>query len=289
MSKKDYESIVIIDDDDITQNNNNIENTENNNNNNTDTDNIQLVEPKKRTRTKQLPLKKSLLNNEDIYEIGVDEAGRGPLFGPVYTAAVVLPKDNDLFDHTKMKDSKKFHSKKKIEEVANYIKQNAIAWSVTFEDEKSIDDINILQATQKSMHNSILQTYKKLIEKKELEVQPDKVHLLIDGNYFNIMTIFDKKKNKIEQFSHTTVEGGDNKYSAIAAASILAKVARDEYIDKLCSENPNLAEHYGIDSNKGYGAKKHIDGIKEHGITIWHRRTFGICKNYADADENMYD
>jgi ribonuclease HII len=77
------------------------------------------------------------------------------------------------------------------------------------------------------------------------------------------------------------VEGGDNKYSSIAAASILAKVARDTYIDELCQQNPELVERYSIDSNKGYGAKKHLDGIKEHGITVWHRRSFGICKEYV--------
>ena len=78
-----------------------------------------------------------------------------------------------------------------------------------------------------------------------------------------------------------TIEGGDNKYSAIAAASILAKVERDKYIGELCQENPDLIDKYCIDSNKGYGAKKHIDGIKEHGITIWHRRSFGPCKKFV--------
>jgi ribonuclease HII len=85
----------------------------------------------------------------------------------------------------------------------------------------------------------------------------------------------------LEQIPHVCVEGGDNKYSSIAAASILAKVARDTYIDELCQQNPELIERYSIDSNKGYGAKKHLDGIKEHGITIWHRRSFGICKEYV--------
>jgi len=85
----------------------------------------------------------------------------------------------------------------------------------------------------------------------------------------------------LETLPFTTIEGGDNKYTAIAAASILAKVERDNYISELCEQNPDLAEKYGIDSNKGYGAKKHMDGIKEHGITIWHRRSFGICKNYV--------
>jgi ribonuclease HII len=85
----------------------------------------------------------------------------------------------------------------------------------------------------------------------------------------------------METIPYTTVEGGDNKYASIAAASILAKVERDRYIEELCALNPTLAEYYGIDSNKGYGAKKHLDGIKEHGITIWHRRSFGICKQYV--------
>jgi ribonuclease HII len=105
--------------------------------------------------------------------------------------------------------------------------------------------------------------------------------LLIDGNYFNPITFLNKKTNKIEAIPYITIEGGDNKYSSIAAASILAKVERDKYIEELCEQNPTLAEYYGIDSNKGYGAKKHLDGIKEHGISIWHRRSFGICKNYV--------
>jgi ribonuclease HII len=104
--------------------------------------------------------------------------------------------------------------------------------------------------------------------------------LLVDGNYFNPIIYLNKKTNKLEQLKHTCIEGGDNKYTAIAAASILAKVERDKYINELCLDNPTLAPYYGIDSNKGYGAKKHMDGIKEHGITIWHRRSFGICKNY---------
>jgi len=226
-------------------------------------------------------LNKYFKEDVNIFEIGVDEAGRGPLLGRVYTGAVILPKD-DSFDHTKMKDSKKFTSKKKIEEVAEYIKENAIAWYVSYEDEKVIDDINILQATQRAMHTSILETRKQLLNKiKESNKSDYNIHLLIDGNYFNPINILNKKSNKIENIPYNTIEGGDNKYSAIAAASILAKVYRDKYIEELCKENPYLIENYGIDSNKGYGAKKHIEGIKQHGITIWHRRTFGICKNYV--------
>ena len=241
-----------------------------------------IITPKKikKTRVMQPPLQKFYKEDANIFEIGVDEAGRGPLFGRVYTAAVILPKD-DTFDHSRVKDSKKFHSKKKIEEVANYIKANAIAWYVSFEDEKVIDDINILQATQKAMHTSILETRKQIINKmKDNNVENYNIELLIDGNYFNPITILNKKTSKIESILYTTIEGGDNKYTAIAAASILAKVERDKYIDELCEQNPTLIEYYGIDSNKGYGAKRHLDGIKAHGITIWHRRSFGICKSY---------
>jgi ribonuclease HII len=240
-----------------------------------------VSEKTKRVIKKQEPLKKYHLEDATIFEIGVDEAGRGPMFGRVYTAGVILPKD-DTFDHSKVKDSKKFHSKKKIEEAAEYIKANALGWYVSYEDEKSIDEINILQATQKSMHTSILEVRKQHIQKMKEEGNENySFHLLIDGNYFKPITMVNKKHNKIESIPYDTIEGGDNKYSSIAAASILAKVFRDKYIDDLCEENPELITKYGLDSNKGYGSKKHMDGIKEHGITIWHRRSFGICKNYV--------
>jgi ribonuclease HII len=241
---------------------------------------VKVVKPK----IQQHILKSCHNIDEKIIEIGVDEAGRGPLFGRVYTAAVILPKD-DSFDYSKVKDSKKFHSKKKIEEAAEYIKQNALACYVSFEDEKKIDEINILQATQLSMHNSINEVRKmynkKSRDKERFEKKDYQFSLLIDGNYFNPITTFNKDTNKIETVPYMTIEGGDNKYASIAAASILAKVYRDKYIEELCEQNPELSDHYGIDSNKGYGAKRHMDGIKEHGITIWHRRSFAPCKHYV--------
>lgn len=249
------------------------------------------VEKVKKMTIPKVILEKSLKNDKNVIEIGVDEVGRGPLFGRVYTAAVILPNDESLFDFWKMKDSKKFHSKNKIEEVADYIKQHALAWYVSFEDEKTIDNINILQATQQSMHSSINEVKKQFIksynerncnknnENCKKTDYPFSFHLLIDGNYFN--PILSLNNGKLEQMPYTCIEGGDNKYASIAAASILAKVERDKYIDELCELHPELCEKYGINNNKGYGAKKHLDGIKEHGITIWHRRTFGICKNYV--------
>ena len=207
-----------------------------------------------------------------IIEIGIDEAGRGPMFGRVYAGIVVLPKDNS-FNHSQMKDSKKFHSKKKIEQVADYIKKNAIAWAVEYEDEQTIDNINILQATQSAMHKGIRNILFQL--SKLLDIDYDKILILVDGNYFKPFTILNG-----ETIKYKMIEGGDNKYTSIAAASILAKTERDKYIDELCKENPELVEHYDINSNKGYGSKKHMDGIKQYGITKWHRKTFGICKEY---------
>lgn len=229
----------------------------------------------KKKRNIQQALKICYDNNTSIIELGIDEAGRGPMFGRVYAGLVVLPKDNSI-DHSQMKDSKKFHSKKKIEQVAEYIKDNATAWAVEYEDEQTIDDINILQATQSAMHKCI-----KTVLTKLPDIPIESLLLLVDGNYFKPYTTLNKTKTKMETIKYQLIEGGDNKYTSIAAASILAKVERDKYIDELCEQNPTLSEYYSIDSNKGYGAKKHLDGIKEHGITIWHRRSFGICKNYV--------
>ena len=228
-----------------------------------------------------MALNKHYLEDTTILEIGVDEAGRGPLFGRVYAAAVILPKDPATeYDFSQMKDSKKFHSKKKIAHVADYIKQNAVAWAVAYEDEAAIDKMNILQATQSAMHKAIKSCIE-IAEKKALDGAPPTIQLLIDGNYFNSITTYDKVRGKIIAMPHVCIEGGDDKYAAIAAASILAKVSRDTYIEDLCAENPELDEKYGILSNKGYGARRHLDGIKQYGVTIWHRRSFRPCKEYG--------
>jgi len=163
-------------------------------------------------------------------EIGIDEVGRGPLFGRVYAAAVILPKED--FDYSKMKDSKKFHSKKKIEDTSEYIKERAIAYAISFEDEKVIDDINILQATQKCMHNCVLD----IIKNYEGDLDVDNINILVDGNFFKPLIVF--KNESFKEIRSTCVVGGDNKFASIAAASILAKVARDAYIADLCEDHP---------------------------------------------------
>ena len=241
-------------------------------------------------RSKQEPLIKFYNDNSDLLEIGVDEAGRGPLFGRVYTAAVILPKEDGgnvcetekkVFDYHKMKDSKKFTSSKKILEVAEHIKANALAWSVTYNDETTIDKINIRQAVLNSMHQSIknvMDTYNNVDTGKNIATDKE-YFLLVDGNDFKPYLRF--QDDHFVQVNHTCIEGGDNKYCAIAAASILAKTERDKYIEELCEEHPELKEKYGLEKNKGYGTKQHLDGIKEYGISKWHRKTYGICKEYC--------
>jgi ribonuclease HII len=218
-------------------------------------------------------LEKSFLNNSDICEIGVDEAGRGPMFGRVYTAAVVLPYyENSNFDFNLMKDSKKFHSEKKLEKVAKYIMENAISYDVQYAEADDIDNSNILKVTIQTMTKTILN----VVEKLE---NTSNIHLLIDGNYFKpIMRINNEGLSEI--ISYNCIEGGDNKYCCIAAASILAKYFRDKYILDLCEKEPELDEKYGLKKNKGYGTMKHMEGIKTHGITKYHRKSFGICKTF---------
>lgn len=211
------------------------------------------------------------------FEVGIDEAGRGPMFGRVYAAAVILPKGNEFKFH-EMKDSKRFYSDKKLIETADYIKENSLCWSVKYTDEKVIDAINIRQATLNTMHQCIKDIYVKL---KSIEGYNKISLLLVDGNDFKPFMFFDISNNAYEQLNHVCVEGGDNKYVSIAAASILAKVERDRYIKDMCVKHPELVERYKLDKNKGYGTKNHIDGINMYGISKWHRKTYGICKKYA--------
>jgi len=213
-------------------------------------------------------------DSQETIEIGCDEVGRGPLFGRVYAASVILP---IIFNSSEIKDSKKFSSKKKIKKVSEYIKQNALAWSIQYVDEKIIDEINILQATQLAMHKSIEETINIYLSTNQNINKISNFHILVDGNYFKPFLF----SNDNIEIKNTCIIGGDNLYTSIAAASILAKVARDEYILELCNINPELSLHYCLHKNKGYGTKQHINGIKQYGITKWHRKTFGICKQYV--------
>jgi ribonuclease HII len=213
-------------------------------------------------------------NPKNQFEIGIDEAGRGPLFGRLYVAAVVLPEDLTLFSNPDIKDSKKIKNKKKMNTLSDYIKENARAWSIHFIEHDVIDKINIRQAVFQGMHACI----KDIIEQLQMNPIQVKTFLLVDGNDFKPYSMFDNEKETLFTLPHETIEGGDNKYTAIAAASILAKCARDNYIDELCIQNPLLCDHYSIHSNMGYGTKAHLEGILKHGITQWHRVSYARCK-----------
>lgn len=224
----------------------------------------------KKVRTKHTPLQNFF--DEDTYdiEIGIDEAGRGPLFGRLYVAAVVLPKDHSM-DTKEIRDSKKI-TKKKLPELYNYIKEKALCYHITFIDEKEIDEINIREAVVKGMHTCAKEIINQM-KKNNVSFKLDKVLLLVDGNDFPPYYHNDTR------ISYKTILSGDNTYSSIAAASILAKFSRDSYILELCQKYPKLVDNYGMNTHMGYGTKKHLEGIKEHGITQFHRKTYGSCKN----------
>jgi ribonuclease HII len=185
-------------------------------------------------------------------EAGCDEAGRGCLAGPVFAAAVILP---DNFSNEMLNDSKKLSEKKRylLREV---IEEEATAWAVGIVTPEEIDQINILNASFLAMHRAI----------DQLKVNPE--HLLIDGNRFN----------PHEKYDHTCVIKGDGKYLSIAAASVLAKTYRDDYMMKIHEEFPV----YDWKGNKGYPTKKHRLAIREHGITDYHRKTFGLLPDQME-------
>lgn len=179
-------------------------------------------------------------------EAGCDEAGRGCLAGAVFAAAVILPPD---FTNEILNDSKQLSEKKRYE-LRPLIEREAIAWSVGVVTPEEIDRINILRASFLAMHRAI----------ERLTVRPQ--HLLIDGNRFT----------PYPEIKHTTVVKGDGKYMNIAAASILAKTYRDDYMNELAEQYPA----YRWKENKGYPTRAHREAIREHGITPYHRKTFTL-------------
>jgi len=192
-------------------------------------------------------LKLRFINDKKI-EAGCDEAGRGCLAGPVFAAAVILPFN---FRNEILNDSKKLN-KKNRDILRKLIEEKALAWAVDSMTPEEIDEINILNASIFSMHKAV----------KKLNIRPQR--LLIDGNRFK----------PFENIEYHTVIKGDGKYMAIAAASILAKTHRDEYMEKLHEEFPD----YDWQNNKGYPTKKHREAIRLHGITPYHRKSFRLAE-----------
>ena len=184
--------------------------------------------------------------NKGLIEAGCDEAGRGCLAGAVYAAAVILPPD---FQNELLNDSKQLTERQRYQ-LRPIIEQEAVAWAVGVVTPEEIDKINILNASFLAMHRAI----------DGLQVRPQ--HLLIDGNRFR----------KYKDLPHTTVVKGDGKLMSIAAASVLAKTYRDDYMLQLHEQYP----HYGWDRNKGYPTKEHRQAIEQHGTTPYHRLTFNL-------------
>jgi ribonuclease HII len=184
--------------------------------------------------------------HKDLLEAGLDEAGRGCYAGPVFAAAVILPKD---FHHPLLNDSKQLNEKQR-DLLRPIIEKESIAFAVASVDNDIIDKINILQASFTAMHLSI----------DQLKITPE--FLLIDGNRFKAYP----------NISHQSIIKGDGKYAAIAAASILAKTYRDEFMQQIHASFP----HYGWDKNKGYGTAIHRKAIESFGLCIYHRKSFNI-------------
>lgn len=190
----------------------------------------------------------------DLIEAGCDEAGRGCLAGAVFAAAVILPKG---FICEKLNDSKQLTEKERYA-LRPLIEEQALAWAIGIVNQKEIDEINILNASFLAMQRAVA----------SLKVRPQ--HLLIDGNRFR----------KYEDIPHTCVVKGDGKLLPIAAASVLAKTYRDDYMLNLHREHPL----YDWDHNKGYPTKKHREAIEKHGVTPYHRLTFNLTDKQLKLD-----
>lgn len=200
--------------------------------------------------------------NEDDIEVGLDEAGRGCLFGPVCVAGVIWP-NIDYDPSIVIKDSKKCTEKHR-NKCFDYIKEHSIDYSIKVIDNEKIDEENILKCSLDGMHLCL----DDLTKKNKVDT------ILVDGNHFHPYY----SQTNDDFIDHECVIKGDNKYKSIAAASILAKTFRDNYILNLVEEYPELKK-YGIEKNKGYGTKEHMKAIEDYGITNWHRKSFAPCKD----------
>ena len=193
---------------------------------------------------------------KNMIEAGCDEAGRGCLAGSVYAAAVILPED---YHNELLNDSKQLTEKKRYQ-LREIIENDAIAWAVGIVTPEEIDKINILNASILAMHRAL----------DQLKIRPEAI--IVDGNRFKPYHEPITNSHEPIVIPHTTIVKGDGKYLSIAAASILAKTYRDDYMNQLAEEYPQ----YDWLSNKGYPTKKHREAIRQYGITPYHRKTFNM-------------
>jgi ribonuclease HII len=200
---------------------------------------------------------------DDKLEVGMDEVARGSLFGRMYSAAVIWDKNEDSLPHNlRIRDSKKLTPEKRLI-LSDYIKDYAIDYSVEWVDEKVIDKVNIYQATMQAMHKCL----------DNLNVEPE--YILVDGNSFKPYL----SPLSGNWLSHVCIPKGDDTYTSIACASILAKVEHDLYISDICNKYPILDEYYDLKKNMGYGTQNHISGINNYGVSEFHRKSFAPCKD----------
>ena len=191
---------------------------------------------------------------EGKIEAGCDEAGRGCLAGSVYAAAVIFPED---YQNDELNDSKQLTARRR-QQLRDIIQRDAVAWAVGVVSPEEIDRINILNASILAMHRAL----------DQLQVRPEAI--IVDGNRFKPYRTM--VEGTAVSIPHTTIVKGDGKYLSIAAASILAKTYRDDYMDELAKQYPQ----YDWLSNKGYPTKKHREAIRQYGITPYHRKTFNM-------------
>ena len=191
---------------------------------------------------------------EGLIEAGCDEAGRGCLAGSVYAAAVILP---DGYENPLLNDSKQLTEKRRYE-LRDIIQRDAVAWAVGIVTPEEIDRINILNASILAMHRAL----------DQLTVRPEAI--IVDGNRFK--PYYPAVDGSPVNIPHTTIVKGDGKYMAIAAASILAKTYRDDYMNELAKEYPQ----YDWQKNKGYPTKKHREAIRQYGTTPYHRMSYNL-------------
>ena len=207
--------------------------------------------------------------NSGLIEAGCDEAGRGCLAGNVVAAAVILPTD---YMNPLLNDSKKLTAKQRYA-LREQIEHEALAWAVGVATPEEIDNINILHASFLAMHRAL----------DQLKLRPEAV--IVDGNHFDSYVVGKGLPNEGKLLPHTCIVKGDGKYLSIAAASILAKTYRDDYMNEQAERFP----FYGWEKNKGYPTKTHYQGIEKHGLCALHRKSFNIHPNLSKGRKHELD